>query len=415
MQLQDGLAEVAFARLNDLLRLLVVEAAVGADDRVAEPLLVDFGLVVEVKDGTVAEFVLVGTERAEVVGECFGKHRDSAIDEIDGSASAVGLRVDAAAGLHVVGDVGDVDAHAVETALKHLEGEGVVEVLGIGGVDGEGGHVAEVAAAQDLLFRDFRGDRFGLQLDGFREGDREVALGEDAEHLHIVAAGLAEHVEDFADGIAVVARPVEDAHHHLVAGLGFAQVFAGDDDVAAQNRVVGHEEGDALLDVDGADELPFTALHDLDHLTFKAFAFAGGEEDHLHEVAVEGVAEVAVGHEDIVDGRFLGGVVLFALRDDEGHAAAFLLHAADDVVLAGGLGVLELAVQLVLAAAGLQHDLGVDELFKLFLHFLAAFLVENLHFGRYLLVIQFFAAVRQHFYDLFVHFCNGYWLWVIGY
>ena len=148
-----------------------------------------------------------------------------------------------------------------------------------------------------------------------------------------------------------------------------------------------------MADLDGADELAFATLHEFHHLAFGAFALAGGEEDHLHEVAVQGVAEVAVGHEDVVDGRFLGGVILLALWNDERHAAALLLHTADDVVLAGGLVVLELAVQLVLAAAGLQHDLGADELLKLLHHFRAALLVENLHLGRNLLVVQLFGAV----------------------
>ena len=115
-----------------------------------------------------------------------------------------------------------MDAHAVEAAFEHLEGECVIEVLGIGGVNGEGGHVAEVAATQDLLFGDFRGDGFGLQLDGLWKGDGEVAFRQDGEHLHVVAAGFAEHVDDFADGVAVTGCPVEDAHHHLVAGLGLA-------------------------------------------------------------------------------------------------------------------------------------------------------------------------------------------------
>ena len=157
-----------------------------------------------------------------------------------------------------------------------------------------------------------------------------------------------------------------------------------------------------MLDEDGADKLSFASFNDFNNLSLSAFSFTCGEEHHLHEVTVEGVAEVAVRHEDVINVRFLGGVVLLALRDDKGHAAAFLFHATDDIVLTGSLGVLVLAVQLILAATCLEHYLRVDELVQLVFHLFATLFVENFDFGCDLLVVQFLCAVRQHVYDLFV-------------
>jgi hypothetical protein len=53
--------------------------------------------------------------------------------------------VEQRAGFDVGGDVGDVDPDACSAALP-LGGDGVVEVAGGGGVDGEGGKRGEVAA-----------------------------------------------------------------------------------------------------------------------------------------------------------------------------------------------------------------------------------------------------------------------------
>ena len=50
------------ARLDDLLRLLIVETIVGIDDGAAEPLPDDLGLVVEFEHGAVGQFVFVRTQ-----------------------------------------------------------------------------------------------------------------------------------------------------------------------------------------------------------------------------------------------------------------------------------------------------------------------------------------------------------------
>ena len=118
----DGRAVGHGVGLDDFLRLLVGHAAVAADDRLAHPGLEDFGgsvrsltvafaFGVHLHDDAEAEFVLVLTEGAYFVAELLGQHGVGAVDQVDAGAAFVGFAVDGAAGLHVVGDVGDVHPH----------------------------------------------------------------------------------------------------------------------------------------------------------------------------------------------------------------------------------------------------------------------------------------------------------------
>ena len=51
---------VALASLDNLLRLLIGEAAVGVDDGASKPLILDLGILVECEYGREAELILVG-------------------------------------------------------------------------------------------------------------------------------------------------------------------------------------------------------------------------------------------------------------------------------------------------------------------------------------------------------------------
>ena len=75
------LREFAFAGFNAFLRLVVGKAAVAVDDSAAKPFLLDVRLRVHFKDCTEGESVLVGAQRAEVVGEHLGQHGNRAVHE----------------------------------------------------------------------------------------------------------------------------------------------------------------------------------------------------------------------------------------------------------------------------------------------------------------------------------------------
>ena len=57
--------------------------------------------------------------------------------------------------------VGNVNTNLPVAVLEFLNRQGVVKVLGIGGVNREGGHVAHVTATGDFLGGDSRLQEFG--------------------------------------------------------------------------------------------------------------------------------------------------------------------------------------------------------------------------------------------------------------
>ena len=156
VQFQYFVGIVARSGLDDGLRLFVGEAAVRLDDRVADAVILHFGVVVEGEDDRVGELFFIGAERADEVAQAFGKHRDGAVDQIYRGGALHGLLVDGAAFLHVVRHVGDMHAHFPQPRLQRADREGVVEVLGVLGVDGEGGHAAEVFTLGIVFGGDFR-------------------------------------------------------------------------------------------------------------------------------------------------------------------------------------------------------------------------------------------------------------------
>ena len=89
-----------------------------------------------------------------------------------------------------MGDVGNMDAHFPQP-IHRPDGQGIVEVLRIGGVDGEGEHVAEVLTLGNLLRSDGGVDFVGGFLYALRIFVGQAVLGEDGVHLDIVVALLA--------------------------------------------------------------------------------------------------------------------------------------------------------------------------------------------------------------------------------
>ncbi len=99
--------------------------------------LPDVPLAVHRRDHRVGEPVLVGLERAQAVGEVLREHGDHPVDQVHGGAALECFLVDRAALLHVMADVGDVDADLEQVVALPLDREGVVEVLGVVRVDRE--------------------------------------------------------------------------------------------------------------------------------------------------------------------------------------------------------------------------------------------------------------------------------------
>ena len=313
---EDLAGVVASARLDDLLRLLVGEAAVGADDGGHDAAVEHSGVGVHGEDGREGELLLAGAQGADAVAEVLGKHGDCAVHQVDAGGALAGLLLDDGLVPDVVSDVGDVDAYLPAALAGGADAQGVVEVLGVPGVDGEGGHGAEVLALCHLLGGDAGVDVAGGLLHGLGVFVRQAELGQDGVHLGVVLALPAEDVEDLSYGVHLVLRPGGDSGDGLVARLAAAQAVAGYDDVGGQELGVGHQGGVVALHLEGADEVLVVALDDLDDARLGLGSTAGGGDFHADAVAVEGVHGVALGHQDALVVDRHGVAAVAAARED---------------------------------------------------------------------------------------------------
>ena len=297
---EDLLGEVAAAGLDHLLGLGVGEATVGVDDRAAEPLVEDLEILVHREDGREAEACLVGAQRAEFVREAFGEHRYGAVHQIDRRAAFDGFVIDHRVGLDVVGDVGDVDADLPDAVAHLADREGVVEVLGVGRVDREGHHLAEVAPPGDFVGRDAAVDGLGGLFDLGFEAVREFVFGQDGVHFGVVVAGDAEPLDQFADGALAAGLPVDDAHDDLFAVVHLRVVAFREVDVHRHAARIGLDEDLVGAHLGHADIGFARAFDDAGDLALEAVVAAAVDDGHLDAVAVQGIGRVAGVDEDVL-------------------------------------------------------------------------------------------------------------------
>ena len=239
VQFQQFELVVALARLDDLLRLFVGEAPVALDDGVHDAVVQHFGLVVEGEDDAVCQLLFVGAEGAQKVAEAFGEHGDGAVYEVDRRGALLGFLVDDAAFLDVMRYVGDVHAHFPQPASQAADGQGVVEVLGVLGVDGEGGDVAEVLATGYFLGGDFVGNLVGRCLHVFRIIIRQAKLCQDGVHFCVVFPRPSQDIYHLSNGVFRLVWPFDDFHYGFVSALAAFQLVFGDEYVVGQSTVLG--------------------------------------------------------------------------------------------------------------------------------------------------------------------------------
>ena len=297
---QDFVLVVARTAFDHGLHLFIGVSAARLDDGLANPLVVDLGIVVHLEDYAESQFLLVGTERADIVAELLGEHGDGAVDEVDACATVEGFFVDGGAFLHIVRHIGDVDTHLPVAVFHLLQADGIVEVLGVGRVDGDGEGLAEVTAFLDFGVTDFYRNLCGLTLHLFRKLDRIVMGSEDGFHLHIVLAGLAEHADNLTEGVARAVGPVGKVDDDLHAVLGAFEVASWDEDVDRHPLHIGTDEDVAVGDGEHAHKLGVAAFEHLHDFAFGLAVVTLGKHGHAHAVAVKCLAGVGSGDEDVL-------------------------------------------------------------------------------------------------------------------
>ena len=135
------------ALLYNLLRFVVIEARVGANNGSADLIFEYPRVVVHREDDGHAEFVFAGSQRTLIVTQLLGEHRQDAIDEINGGPALVRVLIYLRTRAHVKGDVGDVDTNSIGRFAYLFKRKGVIEVLGVRRIDGKSEGLTHVSAA----------------------------------------------------------------------------------------------------------------------------------------------------------------------------------------------------------------------------------------------------------------------------
>ncbi len=235
-------AQLLFAHrarlVQNLLRLTVVEAALAADDAGVNLVFAQLAGLVEVHIAGERAAVLPGTQAADVVAELFRQHGNHAVDQVHAGSAITRSDVDRTIPSHVARDIRDVHAQAREP-FHVVEADGVVEVLGVDGVDGEHIAAAQVVAPV-LLQRLLDGGRHGggfLQCLGAELRGQAVVVDDDV-HVHARFLFAAQHLHDETRRRALARGVVGDAREHHVAVLSLGALAQVDEHIVLNTRVL---------------------------------------------------------------------------------------------------------------------------------------------------------------------------------
>jgi hypothetical protein len=241
----------------------------------------------------------------------------------------------------VVGDVGDVDTDLHVAVGEFAEGDGVVEIAGGVGVDGDDEVATKIFPPDRAIGKFDGGKRFGLGESFGRESGGEIEFPDNGKDIDAWIGGSAEPFDEEAFGVGSAIFPVDQFRNDLVAGFGHGGAFyagGGDVEIVEKAGVVGDDDEEAGCFLESADDHGGAALEDTVDTAAGAVgirrsaATGGGSSSPIDagydEVAVECGACVFGGNVKV--GGSVGG-------NDEGKAFRVELDGAcDEVSITGG-------------------------------------------------------------------------------
>ena len=134
-----------------------------ADDRFRKAIVGQVAILVQTHQAGERQTQRTLVQAADAVGELLGQHGNDLIGIVDAGSTVECLVIQLGAGLDIVGNIRDVDTQ-LKAAFRGLgQADGIVNVLGLGTVNGEDGQCTQIHAALGVLFRDLG----ILQLLGF--------------------------------------------------------------------------------------------------------------------------------------------------------------------------------------------------------------------------------------------------------
>ena len=107
-------------------------------------------------------------ETAELLAQSRREHGNGSLDEIDASGTLASITVEGSIGLDEVRDIGNVNADFERPVLLGFDGESVIEITSVTGVDGEDPFSTKVTANINFTVGDSKArcEPFGYQKQG---------------------------------------------------------------------------------------------------------------------------------------------------------------------------------------------------------------------------------------------------------
>ena len=338
------------AAFGELLHLAVRQPSVRADDRLLELEGLDLARPRDVDERRQRQPRLALDQRADAVRELLGQHRQHVPWQVHAGGALHGLLVEAGAFGDVVTDVGDVYAHAQQAvlgvAVQALHGEGVVEVLGVFAVDGEGRDVAVVGAALHHLGRHRVGHglRFGHGV--AVELRLQAVLDDDCARLDLRVVAGAEELLDLTERL-LLTRLLGPHHAHDDArtALELPDRLRREQDAVLKTHRVGPKDGVPARVLERADDMLVPTRDDPHDLAAGAPVLTLHRvRSRHHAVAVPGARQPVGRDEEVLPA---------GVRDDEAVPARRDLQSAKHEV--------HLLRQAVGAAPGAYQAAVVDQ------------------------------------------------------
>jgi hypothetical protein len=233
------------------------EAVAGVDDRAGEAGGTRFAFGVQANEGGVGETLFIGTEGAEAVRKAGREHGNDSVNKIHAIGPFSGFVIQFGSGFDVVGDVGDVDADLHVAIGKFAEGDGVVEIAGGIGIDGDNEVAAEIFAADRAIGKFDGGKGFGLGESFGRESGGEIEFPDNGKDIDAWIGGSAESFDEEAFGVGSAIFPVDQFSDHLVAGFGLRRAFGTggwDVEIVEKAGVVGDDDEEAGCFLESTDD-----------------------------------------------------------------------------------------------------------------------------------------------------------------
>ena len=174
-------------------------------------------LTVDLHEARLNQAIDVSGFRLHKPGREIGReHMDGAVGKIHGRRPLVRLQIERAALLHVMGDVGNMDAEPEVAVRQPIEGDRVIEIAGMLAVDRDGRPRPEIGPTLEIALADLRAEpaRLGDRLVAVRV--RDAVLPDDDFIVNARLVDRAENLGDASEWTSRWRRPAGDLHDHHV-------------------------------------------------------------------------------------------------------------------------------------------------------------------------------------------------------